>query len=368
MADRWWLGLAVLVACGGGASATPVETPHPVASATPSTPPASEPKRPGVLQLALGDFHSCALLADHTVACWGRNRGGELGDGTTEDRHTPTAVKGLSGVEQIALGSNFSCARTSDKKVLCWGTGRLFSPQSIATKTTPELVPNVVDVVEIAAGGYMACARASSGAVTCWGLEKKAAGEPKTAATIVAAAAHGCAKLTTGAVRCFGDGPWSDGKGAFSNPGLSSVDAVSTGDGFACAVSGGTVACWGRNDSGELGTEADFDDHKKPVTVPNVRAVQRISSAESHTCVVLQSGTVECWGDNSESELGRGTQTTGEAPASVPGLAGVVEVVVGTDHVCARTAADVFCWGNNRAGQLGDGSTERRSSPTKVHF
>ena len=99
-----------------------------------------------------------------------------------------------------------------------------------------------------------------------------------------------------------------------------------------------------------------------------VRGVKKISAAEAHTCVVLGDGSVTCWGDNAESEMGRGTQTTSEAPGPVTGLAGALEIAVGTDHVCARTASDVYCWGSNRAGQLGDGTTERRMVPTKVRF
>lgn len=360
--------VVVALGCGGGATETPKPgTPTPTttgSTATTANPPPN--KDSGVLQLACGDFHTCAVMADHTVTCWGRNKGGELGDGTTEDKKVPTRVPGLEGVEEIALGANYTCARTKDRAVKCWGTGRLFS-NAITSKTAPTPVPGITDAVELKAGGYMTCARGTSGAVTCWGLDKKPGGEPKNAAQLATSAAHACARLEGGTAKCWGEGVWADGK-AFSKPGITNAELVATGDGFACAVSSGNVACWGRNDSGELGIAPDFDDHVKPVTVPNVRGVKKISSAESHTCVITGDGTLECWGDNAESEMGRGTQTTGEAPGPVTGIAAVLEVAVGTDHVCARTAGDVYCWGNNRAGQLGDGTTERRMVPTKVHF
>ncbi len=365
-----WFALALLaVGCGGGAAEGPkVDGPTPTTTTSSTTTTTDSPpsKDSGVLQLACGDFHSCALMADHTVKCWGRNKSGELGDGTTEDKKVPTAVPALEGVEEIALGANYTCARTKDRAVKCWGTGRLFS-NAISTKSSPTPVGGVSDAAELKAGGYMTCARASGGAVTCWGLEKKPGGEPKNAAAIATSAAHACARLEGGAVKCWGEGVWADGK-SFSKPGITGAELVATGDGFACAVSGGNVSCWGRNDSGELGTAPDFDDHVKPVAVPGVRGVKKISAAESHTCVIGGDGALTCWGDNAESELGRGTQTTGEAPGPVSGIAAVVEVAVGTDHVCARTASDVYCWGNNRAGQLGDGTTERRMVPTKVHF
>ena len=359
----------LLASCGGGGATPKPDVPTTTTSSATKDPGDAPPaKDSGVLQLACGDFHTCALMSDHTVKCWGRNRGGELGDGTTEDKKQPVAVAGLSDVEEIALGANNTCARLKDRSVKCWGTGRLFSASAITTKTSPTSIAGITDAVELRAGGYMTCARLGSGAVTCWGLEKKPGGEPQNAAAIATAATHACATLKDGTIKCWGDGVWADGKGTFAKPGVSGAELIGTGDTFACAVTGGTVACWGRNDSGELGTAADFDDHGKPVPVPGVRGVKKISAAEAHTCVVLGDGSVTCWGDNAESEMGRGTQTTSEAPGLVTGLAGALEIAVGTDHVCARTASDVYCWGSNRAGQLGDGTTERRMVPTKVRF
>ncbi|CAN5543226.1 hypothetical protein BH09MYX1_BH09MYX1_39220 [soil metagenome] len=359
----------LVLGCGGASDAAKPEAPIPTGSASTATshdpPPA---KNSGVLQLACGDFHSCALMADHTVKCWGRNRGGELGDGSTEDKAKPGAVAGLTDVEEIALGANFSCARLKDRSVKCWGTGRVFTAGTISTKTTPTVVAGVSNAVELKAGGYMACARMESGNVTCWGLEKKPGGEPKNAVGIATAATHACAKLKDGSLKCWGEGVWVDGKGAFAKPSVAGADAVTTGDTFACAVTGGTVACWGRNDSGELGIAPDFDDHRKPTAVPSVRGVKQISSAESHSCAISNDGALTCWGDNAESEMGRGTQTTSESPGAVANLTAVLEVAVGTDHVCARTASEVQCWGSNRAGQLGEGTTERRMVPTKVSF
>lgn len=358
----------LLAACGGGGATPKPDVPTTTTSSATKDPGDAPPaKDSGVLQLACGDFHTCALMSDHTVKCWGRNRGGELGDGTTEDKKLPVSVAGLSDVEEIALGANNTCARMKDRTVKCWGTGRLFT-SGITTKTAPTAIAGVTDAVELKAGGYMTCARLGSGAVTCWGLEKKPTGEPKNATGIATAGVHGCAKLQDGSTKCWGEGVWADGKGAFSKPGITNAELLGTGDTFGCAITGGTVACWGRNDSGELGTAPDFDDHPKPVAVPGVRAAKKISAAESHTCVVGGDGTVTCWGDNAESEMGRGTQTTSEGPGPVTGLAGAVEVAVGTDHVCARTTSDVYCWGSNRAGQLGDGTTERRMVPTKVRF
>jgi len=71
--------------------------------------------------LALGDHHTCARKTDGTIACWGDNFHGQLGDGTTTERHSPTAVPALSGVVEIAVGDAHTCARKTDGTVACWG-------------------------------------------------------------------------------------------------------------------------------------------------------------------------------------------------------------------------------------------------------
>jgi hypothetical protein len=76
---------------------------------------------PIATSVATGDAHACALLLGGTVACWGRNDFGQLGDGTTTERHTPVAVTGLSGVTAIAAGGFFTCALLAGGTVVCWG-------------------------------------------------------------------------------------------------------------------------------------------------------------------------------------------------------------------------------------------------------
>jgi len=357
-----WL---LLAACGGGAPAA--DAPKPVSSGGASSgadPASGGPAWP--VQIACGDFHTCALMSDKTVRCWGRNQGGELGDGTAADKSKPTAVLGVKGVEQLALGANFVCARMGDGSVLCWGTGRVLGDGKLRERLAPTVVPGISGVADIVAGGYVVCGRVAGGAAKCWGLDAPIDG-PGAVSALSAASAHACARLPDDTARCWGEGAWST---TFSNPKLSGVRAISTGDSFACAVlADGTTHCWGRNDEGELGTAMDSDDHTKPVAALGSAAkVVALSSAESHSCALSSEGTVTCWGGNTEAELGRGTRTTSEKPGAIPALTGVKQVALGADHGCALAGKDVLCWGNNRNGQLGDGTTERRESPVHVVF
>ena len=71
--------------------------------------------------ITAGVYHTCALQQDGTVKCWGRNDHGQLGDGTTTERKTPTTVPGLSGVAAIAVGELHTCALMQGGTVKCWG-------------------------------------------------------------------------------------------------------------------------------------------------------------------------------------------------------------------------------------------------------
>jgi alpha-tubulin suppressor-like RCC1 family protein len=94
----------------------------------------------------------------------------------------------------------------------------------------------------------------------------------------------------------------------------------------------------------------------------------RLSAGSSHTCAVVESGDVFCWGRNLYGQLGDGTLTQRETtPVQVSGLTGVSELGAGLWHTCALTeAGEVFCWGHNDHGQLGDGTTTDRARPVKL--
>ncbi|MEO8875045.1 MAG: hypothetical protein ABI461_05615 [Polyangiaceae bacterium] len=326
-----------------------------------------------VTQLDCGDFHNCARMGDGSVACWGRNRDGELGDGGgSGDSSRPRKVEGLVGVAEVAVGSNFSCARLGTGNVMCWGSGKILNDGRDLQKQKPAPVNDIHDVVELDAGGYVVCARMASGAAKCWGLDAVDRGAPTSNVIhVTAAGAHACVLMKDGSIKCWGEGAWApNAKVSFANPSISAATAISSGDSFACALSGaGLVTCFGRNEQGELGANPDEDNHAAPLAVRSVKSAKSIASAESHTCAVLQDGTVSCWGSNTEGELGRGTTTTQELAAPVNGISGVVTVVPGADHVCAHlNDGSVSCWGNNKYGQIGDGTQEVRLTPVKTTF
>jgi alpha-tubulin suppressor-like RCC1 family protein len=365
-------GIVLLaVGCGGSGQPSAVAPSLNEEAARPDDAPAG-PTAPA--HIASGDFHSCALRGDGTVRCWGRNKEGQLGDGTTENRSTPVAVAGVSGAKQLALGANSSCALLRDHTVTCWGAGKAWGDGAVRTAQPPTAVRGVSDVTQIDSGGLLICAVLANGRVTCWGTE----GEPVPTAGAVevsAAEAHACARVqatSIGHVQCWGDSPWSGvGGPSLATPDVVGATQITTGDSMACAllglVSTGPVVCWGRNDQGELGREPDNDWHPKPLGVPGLNQVTRVTAGEAHVCAIVNGGSVICWGSNGDGELGRGTLGEPQRPGPVPGLSGIVDLALGADHACALARDhSIACWGSNAVGQLGDGTTARRTTPARV--
>ena len=315
----------------------------------PSALPVAVRRSPGSLlgevrAIVAGSAHSCALLADRTVVCWGDNAYGQLGDGTTTDRRYATRVPGLANVTRLAAGATHTCALLSNATVRCWGrnnSGQL-GDGTKTTRRSPVRVTGLTRVTQLAAGAKHTCARVSGGTVRCWGanaqgqlgdgtrttrLRQVPAKRLTGVSSLAAGTAHTCARLTTGAVRC-----------------------------------------WGDNAYGQLG-DGTRTDRSFPVAVKTVSTARSVAAATNQTCVVLADHSVRCWGANAHGQLGDGTTTTRLSPTRVTGLAGrtVLGIAMGSSHTCARlSTGGIVCWGANSSGQLGAGSTGPAAEPVEV--
>jgi alpha-tubulin suppressor-like RCC1 family protein len=310
------------------------------------TTPSTVPGLTGVVEVACGYAHTCAILADSTVKCWGRNVAGELGDGTTVDRYEPTAVPGLSSVREVAVGEVHTCARLADATVKCWGFGELGAlgngPARPSSRSSPTAVSGLSSVESIGAGFNATCANLADGEVTCWG-------------DLVFAA-----RSDLGDLQAFTP---------TTVPALTSVVETAQGRLSLCArLADGTVKCLGNlaGPDGYLGP----DWWTTPTTVAGLSAVRQIAAGENHTCALRADGTVACWGGNIAGQLGDGTTTTRSRPVQVSGLSEVTQIALGYWHSCALLAdgTTVKCWGGDGDGQLGDGPPEplRLMQPTPV--
>jgi len=351
----------------------------------------------GVAAIVANEDHTCALTSGGGVKCWGDNKYGQVGDGTTTDRDTPVDVTGLgSGVAAIAPGGNHTCALTSGGGVKCWGDngyGQL-GDGTMTDRSTPVDVTGLGSGVAAIAGGRKHTCALMSGGIKCWGYNlygqlgngvigyhttpTDVVGLGSGVATVAAGTVHTCALTSDGAVKCWGDnrygqlgdGTTTDRSTPVDVVGLGSgVTAIAAGGYHTCALtSGGGVKCWGDNKYGQLG-DGTTSDHTTPVDVSGLGSgVVAIAAGDDHTCAVTSGGGVKCWGYNYFGQLGDGTTTGHATPVDVSGLSsGVVAVTAGTVHTCALTSSGaVKCWGDNGYGQLGDGTTNDHHTPADV--
>ncbi len=374
------------------------------------------------VSIVSGSYHTCALLAGGTVKCWGDNTQGQLGTGVgcTEASPVPLPVANLCRVKALAASTFHTCALLDNGTVRCWGA----DPAGIAdfmTRTTldagadaacpilenvgpqmfgssPGAVPCLTGVVAIAAGEGVDCAVLSNGTVRCWG-ERPGGGlgdgsgltvvpwpaslvqTPVTVSNIHTATRvavgynTGCALLRDATVECWGRNESNELGNGSTTPsaipvkvtGLSHAVSITANAvasftaGYSCALlADGTVRCWGDNQDGELGDgETTLSSALIPQVVSNVTGVASLVGGPGHVFAILTDGTLTAWGADGCGELGNGTITDTSEPTRGPALDHVIAVSSGACHACTLLAdGGVECWGNNAGGELGDGHSE----------
>jgi alpha-tubulin suppressor-like RCC1 family protein len=335
---------------------------------------------------------SCALIGGTggagTVRCWGSNGLGQLGNGRTSVQETtPTTVSGLDGVVQIAAGDGHACALRVDSTVECWGSG-------VGVNSTVPVDMGVSGVKEIAAGSDRTCMVFQGGTIRCWGTNlfgqigdgtlntpefNKQVSGISTAVSVSVGFAHNCAVLADGTLRCWGrnaNGQLGDGTTSNRNapvtPAISNVVAVSAGRSHTCAlVVDGTVHCWGDNTLDQLGITASVQ-HTPGLPVPGLTGAIEIATGSKASCARQVSGFVFCWGANDVGELGNGTSSSvpTNLPTLVSGISGTIGarglVTRGSTNCARRGNGAVSCWGRGAVGELGNGATLSSSSAVNV--
>ncbi len=321
-----------------------------------------------VIAVTAGDHHSCSLTTAGHVYCWGANRLGELGDGTSTPSFVPTPVSSFDGRQQLAsvraisAGGSHTCALTTAGQVYCWGANRDGQLGIRATDDHHTVPVQVVDadggslanVVAVSAGGGHSCALTSAGHVYCWG--NSACGQLGNGGDTNSKIPAQVAKLA----------------GA-----LNGIVAISSGRNHSCALdTSGNVHCWGVNACGQLGNGRNDYPWNIPVQVKDVSGtgtlnnILAISMGVYHSCALNTSGNIHCWGSNYNGQLGNGTNTNSKIPVQVKDAKGtgalnnVIAISTGERHSCALdTSGNVHCWGNNEDGRLGDGSHTTTNIP-----
>jgi alpha-tubulin suppressor-like RCC1 family protein len=316
------------------------------------------PGLPDGIAIDAGDWHSMALLKDGTVRTWGDNQFGELGDGSTTNRLTPTAVPNLTGVTAISVGGfigndgrsdQASFAHTlallADGTVMAWGSnddGQL-GDGTTATRLAPVTVPGLSRVSAIAAGGNHSLALLTDGTVMAWGDNglRGLTGQGRPDRT-----SHTAPVLV---------------------PGLSDVTAISAGNFHSLALrKDETVQAWGWNAHGQLG-DSTTDDRPIPVPVSDLANVTAIAAGDRFSLALRANGRPTAWGASEHGQRGDGTFNEQHAPVDVLNLTDVTAISTCVQHCLAlRKDGTVMAWGLNGDRQLGDGTADDQPAPVKV--
>jgi alpha-tubulin suppressor-like RCC1 family protein len=287
--------------------------------------------------VTLGGEHSCVLLGDGTVWCWGTNTKGQLGDGSLIDHTTPTLVPSLADVRQIVAGENHTCALLGDSSVRCWGDnhhGQLGDGST--SERDSATIATIHGAVQIAASWDVTCARLADSTALCWGDNGNTGGPlgPWWRCTHFSVEGDTICPTPTAVpnvfglvgITAFGFGTtgartvldWSDPSFDFDTPGLAKA-----------RTDFGEVAEMSGNWTGRKRCARDIDG--------SVRCQDAVIFAPWPT------------------------------PTVIAGMGSAVSIAVGETHACLLAPDDsVACWGANPTGQLGDGTTQSHDEPVKV--
>lgn len=336
---------------------------------------------------------TCVLASNGTIRCWGLNDIGQLGDGTITNRATPVSVLGVSTAVSVSVGVNSSCALLSDGTIKCWGGNEVgeIGDGTTTNRSTPVSVLGVSNAVAVSVGESQACALLSDETIKCWGANNVLElGDGTTtnrstpvrvlgvsnAVAVSVGQLQTCAVLSDGTVKCWGQmgvGLNDQGRMIFNSSapvsisGVSNAVSVTNANGADCALlSDGTIKCWGNNFNGQLG-DGSTQDSLTPVSVLDVSNAVSLSSGYGSDCAVLSDGTIKCWGDNSYGALGDGTNNNSSTPVTVTGVSNAVSVSHGGPVGCAVISdTSITCWGNNPWGFRGDGTISHQTTPITV--
>ena len=302
----------------------------------------------GWASVRAGGGHACAIRTNGTLWCWGYNDNGELGIGnhTNQDRPRQVTTPAAGGWASVTAGYAHTCAIATNRTLWCWGDSQ-DRPQQVST-------PAMGGWASVTVGDHFACATRTGGTLWCWGWNNTGQlgignfttqGRPR--------------QVTTPA-----PGGWA---------------SVSAGEDHTCATrTGGTLFCWGFAYYGQLGisTPGDVEDLPQQVTSPARGGWASVTTGYDHTCAIRTGGTLWCWGLNNSGQLGIGYFSQdlgggdGVSPAqqvTTPTRGGWVAVSAGEAHTCAtRTGGTLWCWGDNGGGQLGIGNDTDQDRPQQV--
>ena len=271
------------------------------------------------VSVSAGSRHTCALLTDGSISCWGANNVGQLGDGTQTSSSTPVSVSGITTAAQVSAGgasfTSHTCALLRNGTIYCWGgdgDGQLGNGGHFRSPTAVR-VKGISTAVQVSAGLRHSCALLAGGTVRCWGMGSMGqlgngvshgssvpvrVREIRSAIQVSAGSSQSCALITGGRVKCWGGNGFGELGIASRKPMKSATPltvklpgpalSVSAGYANACArLKKGGVYCWGSNDSSELGVGNTFwrlTESYRPLRVKGLAKTLALSVGDEDVC------------------------------------------------------------------------------------
>ena len=302
------------------------------------------------VSVTAGGSHTCGLTSGGQAHCWGDNVYGQVGDNTSTQRLTPTAVSGgvfWSVVSTSAASAHTCGVKTATQLVYCWGSrlnGRIGDNAGYSLQQTkPVAVTGDVAFTSIVTGNASTCGLTGGGQVYCWGFNANGRLGDNTATDRIAPVA-----VQQGAV---------------------TFASIASGQGHVCGLtSAGQAYCWGFYGNGRLGDGAATD-HLIPVAVQQgATTFSSIVTGSAHTCGLTSAGQAHCWGAGANGRMGDNATTDRLTPVAVQqGAVIFASITAGSAHTCGLTSGgQAHCWGAGGNGRLGNNSTTDELTPVAV--
>ncbi len=287
-----------------------------------------------IISISAGGHHTCALLNSGDVKCWGDNYSWQLGDGTNKTKLAPDRIVQLNGKAiAISAGSDHTCALMSNREVKCWGKNlhrQLGIDSNERIGKLPETVKDLQGVIMVSAGSEHTCALLETGDVKCWGANQgndarnvktpvDVLGLNSNIVSITTSFASTCALENSGNVWCWGllRSVRPERVRSFNGK---AINVVMGTDHVCIITNNGAVECTGENEYGQLGDGTTNPSYTTASQVNLPGKVVEVTANFSNTCALIDNGNVLCWGENSEGQLGNGSFDKSATPVTVIGL------------------------------------------------
>ena len=302
--------------------------------------------------------HSCTIMIDDAIKCWGEAGHGQLGHGVHGGFHSdPIGVAALYVTPvEIAAGFHHTCSIMDDYSLYCWGdnfygqvgnNGTLGGADEDVGYPTHIPLPHNRTAIAVNLGGNSGCTILDNGSGMCWGLNDQGQ---------------------------LGDGTQTDRNvptPITAIPANRTLAALAVSTQTTCAIlDNGRAVCWGLNDVGQFG-DGTFTNSTSAsyVSLPANRTAIAIDSGREHACAILDDNSAWCWGKNLDGQLGDNTTNWSNVPVPVAGNHSFSAISTGYYHTCGiLTNASVYCWGYHGGGRLGIGIDVDADEPAWVNL